>query len=115
MNLFRRGAKPPTPVVEEVVSAPPIPEYVPPPKSRRILLTAEQKSALEKPVDPRVDRILNRIYADKATAERALDSRNIIDFHGDSDERHVIKDGNGFWRIVSDAPSDAPEKLIDAL
>jgi hypothetical protein len=88
----------------------------PPKQSLEISLTAEQQSILEKPIDPRVDRILRGIYADKAAAERALNSRRIIDFPlGDSGERHVIQDESGFWRIV---PGTAPKKateLLDAL
>src|SRR5207245_10905214 len=65
-----------------------------------------QGSLLEKPIDPRVDRILDEIYEDKAAAERALDARRIIEFrHGDSGERHVIQDERGFWCIV---PGPAP-------
>ena len=84
-----------------------------------ISLSAEQKNLLENPVDPRVDRILEkmrRIYADKAAAERALNARRSIDVsHGDSRDRHVAQDKNGFWRIV---PGPAPEtktELFDAL
>ncbi len=77
-------------------SAPP-----PPPKPQRIALNAEQKDLLQTPVDPRVERILQEIYADRAAAERALKSRRIIEFPlGDPGERRVIQDENGFWRIV---------------
>jgi hypothetical protein len=79
-------------------------------------LSAEQKSMLEKPVDARVDRILQKIYADRAAAERALKARRIISFpNDDSSERHVVQDPDGFWRIV---PGPAPTKLnefLDAL
>src|SRR5437899_10818291 len=68
-------------------------------KPREISLSAEQKSLLEKPLDPRVDRILQEIYADKAAAEAALKARRIIAFPKDaSGERHVIQDEHGFWR-----------------
>jgi hypothetical protein len=79
-------------------------------------LSAEQQSLLDKPVDPRVDRILQEIYADRAAAEAALKARRIIVFpKGDSGERHVIQDDQGFWRIV---PGPAPTTLnefFDAL
>jgi hypothetical protein len=85
-------------------------------KPREISLSAEQKSLLEKPLDPRVDRILQEIYADKAAAEAALKARRIIAFpKDDSGERHVIQDERGFWRIV---PGPAPTTLnefFDAL
>jgi hypothetical protein len=79
-------------------------------------LSGEQKSMLEKPLDPRVDRILHEIYADRAAAERALQARRIISFPSDdSGERHVVQDADGFWRII---PGPVPTKLnefFDAL
>ena len=111
MKLFRtdNGPAPPadaSPTPEEPVPAVP---RVPNPKPLEISLSAEQKSMLEKPIDPRVDRILQEIYADKEAAERALKSRRIIEFpHGNSGERHVIQDEQGFWRIV---PGAAPTSL----
>ena len=78
--------------------------------SLSISLSDEQKSLLEKPVDPRVDRILQEIYEDKAAAQRALNSRRIIDFpFGDTGERHVSQDEQGFWRIV---PGPVPMKAM---
>src|SRR5438128_11704457 len=103
MKLFRKWpsqqytpktADPPASALP--ASAPP-----PPPKPHRIALNAEQKDLLQTPVDPRVERILQEIFADRAAAERALKSRRIIEFPlGDPGERRVIQDENGFWRIV---------------
>jgi hypothetical protein len=113
MKLFRRSSSPARPA--DATTAP-VPPPAPLKKLREISLSAEQKSLLEKPLDPRVDRILQEIYADRAEAERVLKARRIIDFPpGDSRERHVIQDEGGFWRIV---PGLAPPKLskfIDAV
>jgi len=80
-------------------------------KPREISLSAEQKSLLEKPLDPRVDRILQEIYTDKAAAEAALKARRIIAFPTvDSGERHVVQDEHGFWRIL---PGPAPTTLSE--
>lgn len=115
MKLFHRSQS----VARAAISADatPIPITTTPlKKPREISLSAEQKSLLEKPLDPRVDRILQEIYADKAAAETALKTRRIIAFpKGDSGERHVIQDEHGFWRIV---PGPAPTTLnefFDAL
>jgi hypothetical protein len=108
LDLPKTGEGPPTPP-----PAPPPPIAPDPPC---ISLTPEQKDLLQTPVDPRVDRILQEIYADRAAAEAALKARRIITFPvGDSGERHVVQDENGFWRIV---PGPAPTKLnefFDAL
>jgi hypothetical protein len=81
-----------------------------------ISLSAEQKSMLEKPVDARVDRILQEIYADRAAAERALKARRIISFpNDDSGERHVVQDPDGFWRIVPDSAPTKLNEFLDAL
>jgi hypothetical protein len=84
-----------------------------------ISLSTEQKRLLENPVDPRVDRILQRmhkIYADKAAAERALNARRATEFpHGNSEARHVIQDENGFWRIVPGPAPEAKPDLFDAI
>ena len=84
-----------------------------------ISLSVEQKNLLENPVDPRVDRILqkmHKIYADKAAAERALKARRALESpHGDSEDRHAIQDKNGFWRIVSGPAPEAKTDLFDAL
>jgi hypothetical protein len=113
VKLFRRNnlAKP----VD--VALPPLPpQPAEPKKSLEIPLSEEQKGLLEKPIDPRVDRILQEIYADQAAAERALKSRRIIDFpHGDSGERQVIQDKLGFWRIVPGAPPSSLKELFHAL
>ena len=83
-----------------------------PPQVREISLNGEQKTILEKPVDARVDRILEDLYSDQATAERVLKGRHVIEFpDGTSGEAQVIQDKNGFWRIV---PA-APEERISAL
>jgi hypothetical protein len=80
-------------------------------KPREISLSAEQKSLLQTPLDPRVDRILQEIYTDKAAAEAALKARRIITFPTvDSGERHVIQDAQGFWRIL---PGPAPTTLSE--
>ena len=112
MKLFRRNSAPALPLQPEAVPPPP-PQ---PKKSPEISLSAEQKALLVKPVDPRVGRILQEIYADRAAAEAALKARRIIAFpNQDGGERHVIQDENGFWRIV---PGPAPTTLnefFDAL
>jgi hypothetical protein len=112
MNLFRRRSGRAKPADNPIVPASPKPQT----KPREIRLSAEHKSLLEKPVHPRVERILQEIYTDRAAAERALNVRRIIEFpKEDSGERHVIQDERGFWRIV---PGLAPPKLnefFDAL
>lgn len=114
MKLFRRTVAAAQPAIVDPTPAPPAPK--PFPKPREIPLSAEHKSLLEKPVDPRVDRIMQEIYADRAAAEAALKARRIIVFPaGDSGERHVVQDEQGFWRIV---PGPAPTTLnefFDAL
>lgn len=109
MNLFRRrrnSAAAPENAFELAQAKPTQHAPLWPPE---ISLSAEEKSMLEKPLDPRVDRILQEIYADRAAAERALKARRIISFpNDDSGERHVVQDPDGFWRIV---PGPAPTKL----
>ena len=125
MKLFRRRNPPPN---SDEAATPPssgAPPLEPPPPTegpaaevpRKIELSEEQKSILEKPIDPRVARIMNEIYADREAAERALKSAHrIIEFPiGDSGERHVTQDENGFWRIVPGAPPDKPISMIEAL
>jgi|GEM_PF-1033652 hypothetical protein len=112
MKLFRRGSVP----AKAADAAPAPARAVPRQAPLGISLSAEQKSLLEKPIDPRVGRILQEIYADKAAAERALKSRRIIDFpHGDSGERHVIQDKQGLWRIVAGPPPTQLNEFFDAL
>src|SRR5712691_6572426 len=108
MKLFRRSlpqvgpAKPDDGLLQPI---PTTPQPAAAAKPLEISLSNEQKSLLQKPIDPRVDRILQEIYDDKAAAERALNARRIIEFpHGDSGERHVTQDEDGFWRIVPGAP-----------
>jgi hypothetical protein len=112
MKLFCRGSGAGKPA-----DATPAPaQHVPYQKPLEISLSDEQKRLLEKPVDPRVGRILEEIYADKAAAELALKSRRIIDFpHDDSGERHVIQDKEGFWRIVPGAPPPSLNEFFDAI
>jgi len=82
----------------------------------QISLSAEQKDILDQPVDPRVNRILEQIYADKAAAERALNARQIVTFpSADSGERHVVQDKNGFWRIVPGPAAIKESRLSDAI
>src|ERR1700680_2240229 len=110
MKLFRR--RPPQAGPANSADATP----APPKQPLEISLSAEQKCLLEKPLDPRVDRILRKIYSNKAEAERALNARRIIDFpHGDSGERHVIQDEHGFWRIVPGPPPQRDAQLFDSL
>jgi hypothetical protein len=114
MNLFRRRSGPAKPADKPLVPALPKPPTKP--QRREIRLSAEHKSLLEKPVHPRVDRILQEIYADRAAAERALNARRIIEFPpGDSRERHVIQDERGFWRIVPDPAPMPLNRFLDAL
>lgn len=81
-----------------------------------ISLNAEQREILNKPLDPRVDRILQEIYQDRAAAERALNSRRIIDFPADdSGERHVVQDEQGFWRIVPGPAPIEPKQFFEAI
>ena len=114
MKLFRRGSGP----ANAADATPALAESVPHQhqKPLEISLSVEQKSMLEKPIDPRVDRILQEIYEDKAAAERALNARRIIEFPiGDSGERHVIQDEQGFWRIVPGAAPTSLNEFFDAI
>src|ERR1700730_9153235 len=111
MNLFRRRRNSAAPEDSfELAPAKPT-QHAP-----EISLRAEQKRMLLAVLTPRIDRILQEIYADRAAAERALKARRIISFpNDDSGERHVVQDPDGFWRIV---PRPAPTKLnefLDAL
>ena len=119
MKLFRRSppeAGPAKPADGPPAPIPPTTQPEPAEKPLEISLSAEQKSMLEKPIDPRVDRILHEIYDDKAAAERALNARRIIEFPiGDSGERHVIQDEEGFWRIVPGAPPTSLNEFFDAI
>ena len=119
MKLFRRPTSPPAQAGETV---PPVAVTLPEPAQipeppRKISLSDEQKSILKEAFDPRVDRILNEIYADKAAAEHALTSaRRIINFPpSDSGERRVIQDENGFWRIVPGPVTEQPISMLGAL
>jgi hypothetical protein len=116
MNLFRRRRSSAVPPENTFELGPVKPTQHAPLPLPEISLSAEEKSMLEKPLDPRVDRILQEIYADRAAAVRALKARRIVSFpNDDSGERHVVQDPEGFWRIV---PGPAPTKLneyFDAL
>ena len=73
MKLFRRGDDLPRKGGENAAAVAPIlPEILPAPPE--ISLSTEQKSILGEPVDPRVDMILQGIYADKTAAEQALNT-----------------------------------------
>jgi hypothetical protein len=112
MKLFRRRRVPARPA--DTIAAPA--QHVPHQEPLEISLSDEQKRLLEKPVDPRVGRILEEIYADKEAADRALNARRIIDFpHDDSGERHVIQDEEGFWRIVPGAPPPSLNEFFDVI
>jgi hypothetical protein len=107
MSLFRKrrsaAARPAPPVSSRT-------GQVHPPE---IALSAEQTSLLKEPVDPRVEKILRKIYSDRAAAERALNSKRITGFaNGNFGDRHVIQDENGFWRIV---PGPPPEHSVGPL
>jgi hypothetical protein len=116
MKLFRKSSCPAKSGNTTPETRTPVPQPELPKKPGEISLSAEQKSLLEKPIDPRVSRILQKIYANKAEAERALNARRIIDFpHGDSGERHVIQDEHGFWRIVPGPPPERDAQLFDSL
>jgi hypothetical protein len=121
MNLFRgrdclsRLTPKPSPC-SEVPELKPIHSVRQRVPARLIALNDEHKSLLEKPVHPRVEKILQEIYADRAAAEAALKARRIIAFpNGDSGERHVIQDDRGFWRIVPGAAPTTLNGVVDAL
>jgi hypothetical protein len=115
MKLFFKSRNTSAPAENTFELAPAIPKppvHLP----AKISLTAEQKEILDQPVSSRVTRILDQIYADRAAAERALNARQILSFpSGDSGERHVIQDTNGFWRIVPGPAQTTPARLYDAL
>ncbi len=112
MKLFRKSSP-----AHHSVEPPPIPSSLVVPPKPTICLSAEQKAILEQPVDPRVDRILGEIYGEKAAAERALKSHlRIVKFpDAHSEERHVVQDKNGFWRIVPGPAPNEKSGLFDAL
>jgi hypothetical protein len=107
MKLFRSRENPPKQADETPVPAAPA----------TISLSAKQKSLLEKPIDPKAHRIiLQKIYANKAEAERALNARRSIDSPlGDSEERNVIQDEHGLWRIVPGSPPERGAQFLDSL
>jgi hypothetical protein len=116
MNLFRKRRNPAEPAENTFELAPAKPSKHIPILLREISLSAEQKSMLEKPLDPRVDRILREIYADRAAAEHALKARSILRFPSDDcGERHVVQDSGGFWRIVPGPASTKLNEFSDAL
>lgn len=108
MKLFRRSADAAQPVNQPVASSFTVPEAIPAgPVSagiqhalELIALSAEQREMIEKPINPRIERTLQELHADKAAAEDALKARRIIKFPGnDWADAHVVQDENGFWRI----------------
>jgi hypothetical protein len=111
MKLFRKKSS------AAIAPAAPLPSRAPlPKKPSAISLSAEHRTLLEKPVDPRVDRIMQEIYADRAAAEAALKTRRIIAFpSSDSGERHVIQGADGLWRIVPGPAPTTLNKFFDAL
>ncbi len=118
MKLFRRTEKPQQPADNPPVPTPATSHRAPPhrPAPKAISLSAEQKSILAKPVDPRVNRILQNIYADKAAAERALNAQRVIDFpRGTTGKPHVVQESDGFWRIVPGSAPVEPVSMMDAL
>ena len=59
---------------------------------------------------------MQEIYAGRAPAEAALKARRIIALpNRDSDERHIIQDERGLWRIVSGAAPTANNQILNAL
>jgi hypothetical protein len=117
MRLFRKGGKLPKPV-EQPAALPIATQAVasPRPSLPLITLNAEQKNILEKPLDPRVDRILQELHADRASAEEVLHSRRVIRFPQQNwAQARVIQDESGFWRIVPGPASETDEKLLDCL
>jgi hypothetical protein len=121
MNLFRRhtclsNLTPKPSVSFDLPELEPIHSVRQRPPAKFIALSDEHKRHLDEPIHPRVDRILQEIYADRAAAERALKARRIIEFpKGDSGERHVIQDEQGFWRIVPGIAAKSADQLFDAL
>lgn len=114
MKLFSKSRKPAEPAEPTAEMATPVSQPVVE-SSPQISLSAEQKDILDQAVDPRVNRILERIYADKAAAERALNNSQIVNFpSADTGERHVVQDADGFWRIVPGPPKNEA-RLFDAI
>lgn len=71
---------------------------------------------LEKPLDPRVERIMNEIHSDRTAAENALKARRIIQFPlGNSSEAHVEQGDDGFWRILPGPPPETKISVADTL
>jgi len=115
MKLFSKSRNPAKKTENAVEPAMPVSQTAVHSKPQ-ISLSAEQKDILDQPVDPRVNRILEQIYADKAAAERALNARQIVTFpSADSGERHVVQDENGFWRIVPGRAAIKESQLFDAI
>ncbi|MEY2531782.1 MAG: hypothetical protein QOI96_1867 [Verrucomicrobiota bacterium] len=93
-------------ILNECTPAPPTP-------SAAIALSAEQKTILEKPLDPRVDRILHELHSDRTAAENALKARRIIQFpQSDWASARVVQDENGFWRIVPGAALEQDRQMV---
>lgn len=121
MKLFRRRADAAQPVNEPVASLPTVPQEIPAePVSagikhalEAIVLSAEHKEMLAKPVDSRVTRILRELHADKSAAEDALKAGRIIQFpQNDLTGARVVQDESGFWRIVGGAPLEQDRTMV---
>jgi hypothetical protein len=105
MKLFHRSPSPPQRPKEAVESNAATlveePQPKPLPEPPLIALSSEQKSMLEEPLDPRVNRILHELYANKATAEQALNAGRIIQFpHVDSRAEDAAPAKNGGAQVV---------------
>jgi hypothetical protein len=112
MNLFRRrrnsAAAP-----DNTFKLAPTREELP---EGEIALSAEEKGMLKEPLDPRVDRILRGIYADRAAADAALKGGAINSFPSDdSGDRQVVPDADKSWRIVPAPGSTKTNECFDAL
>jgi hypothetical protein len=115
MNLFRKRRNAAEPAENRFELATPVSHPKPAPPGQ-ISLTAEQKDILQQEIDPRVNRILEQIYADQSAAERALNASRIVKFPSpDSGQRHVVQDANGFWRIVPGPSPKSETSLFDAI
>lgn len=112
MNLFRRrrnSAAAPDNTFKLAPTRQELPEG-------EIALSAEEKGMLKEPLDPRVDRILRGIYADRAAADAALKAGGIISFPSDDSGEHpVAQDADESWRIVPGPASTKANEFFDAL
>lgn len=77
-----------------------------------IHMTEEQKALLDTPIDPRVDKIMRQLYADRTEAEAALKAGRRP---GDTKNHQVVQDPNGFWRIAKGPAPATPANLLNGL